>query len=107
MSQHIPTVTEDDVERLLRRDYPPEAHDEIRQQLITVTIPERLRVIAACFKNANGDLARLESQLRYANGYWRETITEAEYPKIKKASRYTKDEIHERQKKQYLEWFGR
>ena len=69
MSQYIPTVTEDDVERLLRRDYPPEAHDEIRRQLVTVTVPERLRVIAACFKNANGDPARLEAQLQTANGY--------------------------------------
>ena len=105
MSQYTPTVTDEDVERLLKRDYLHETHDEIRSLFISVTIRERLRVIAACLKNAGGDLELLKAQLSTANGYWRETISEAEYPRVKKASRYTETEIHDKQREQYLSWF--
>ena len=105
MSQYTPTVTEEDVERLLKRDYLRETHDEIRSLFISVTIRERLRVIAACLKNAGGDVEHFKAQLSTANGYWRETISEAEYPRVKKASRYTEAEIHDKQREQYLRWF--
>ena len=105
MSQYTPSVSEEDVERLLGRDYPQDSHDEIRSLFISVTVRERLRVIAACLKNAGGDLERLKTQLSTANGYWRETISEAEYPRVKKASRYTEAEIHDKQREQYLRWF--
>ena len=107
MSKFVPSVNEADVERLLNRDYPSETHDELTQLFASVTVGERLRVIVACLKNGDGEPGRLEAQLSSANGYWRETISEAEYPKIEKGARLTKDEIHEKQKRQYLEWFNR
>jgi hypothetical protein len=106
MSQYIPQVTDEDIERLISRDFPPETHDEIWQLTASVTVHERLRVIAACLKNANGRIKLLRGELYNADGYWREAISEAEYPKIKKASRYSDAEIHEKQKQQYLKWFN-
>ena len=107
MSQYAAEVSVEDVERLLCRDYPAEAHDDLRNQFSSVTVRERLRVIAACLKNAGGDVERLKSELSSANGYWRDVISDAEYPRVKKASKYSKAEIHEKQKRQYLDWFNR
>ena len=106
MTQYIPEVSEKDIDRLIARNYKSEDHDEIRKLLPDVTVRERLRVIAACLKIGGGDLTKLKGELLNANGYWREIISEAEYPKIKKASKYSKSEIHEKQKQQYLKWFN-
>lgn len=106
MTQYIPEVSEKDIDRLIARDYQPDKQDEIRQLLLGVTVGGKLRVIAACLKNGGGNFAKLKSELLNANGYWREIISEAEYPKIKKASKYSETEIHEKQKEQYLKWFN-
>ena len=107
MTQYIPEVSENDIDRLIARDYKSEELDEIRQLLLDVTARERLRVIAACLKIGDGDFSKLKGELLNADGYWREIITEAEYPKIKKASKYSKSEIHEKQKQHYLKWFNK
>ena len=52
MEQFIPVVTEDDVERILNREYHSELHDGIRVLISKVTIHEKTRVVVACFKNA-------------------------------------------------------
>ena len=106
MAQYIPEVTEKDIDRLIARDYRSEEHNEIQRLLPSVTVRERLRVIAACLKIGGGNFSKLKGELLNADGYWREIITEAEYPKIKKARKYIETEIHEKQKQQYLKWFN-
>jgi hypothetical protein len=78
--QPTPSVTEADVERIVRRDYPANVAGEILELIATVSVREKPRVMVACLKIANGDLDRLRANLSDASGYYRELLGEAEYP---------------------------
>ena len=72
---------------------------------------ENPRVILACLKTANGDFSKLKAQLADADGWWREIISEAEYPnytrkmfRIDRLSADEKERIIEKDKSQYLQW---
>jgi hypothetical protein len=111
MAQYIPSVSEVDIERVVRRDYPPEIQGAIHEMIRGVEVREKPRVILACLKNANGDLQKLKGELTNAGGYWREIIGEAEYPnytkKMFRADRLSAEErerIIEKDKTQYLQW---
>jgi hypothetical protein len=111
MEQYIPSVTDDDIERVVRRDYPAETQGAIHELIRGVDVREKPRVILACLKNGRGDIQKLKGELTNAEGYYREIIGEAEYPNyIKKMFRMDKlsaDEqkrIIEKDKAQYLKW---
>ena len=57
--QPTPSVTEADVERIVRRDYPANVAGEILELIATVSVREKPRVVLACLKIASGDLNRL------------------------------------------------
>ena len=112
MPQFVPDVTEADVERIVRRDYPPEVQDSVREMIRGVTVREQPRVILACLKNARGDLKHLEGDLANASGWYREIISDAEYPNYTKVmfriDRLPPEEVEriiEKDKAQYLKWF--
>ena len=107
MSQFIPEITEEDITRILERDFPAGSHSEIREAFNKVQTQEKLRVIAACLKNSNRDIGRLLNELENANGFWREIISEAEYPKVRKARNMTEQQISEKRRLQYEQWFGK
>jgi hypothetical protein len=114
MAQYVPDVTDADVERIVRRDHPPESHGAIHAMIRGVEVREKPRVILACLKNAHGDFRRLKSELAQAGGYYREIIAEAEYPnytkkmfRIENLSAEEKERIIEKDKAQYLEWLRR
>ena len=107
MGQYIPKVSPNDIERIIVRDFPPESHDEIRLTIKQINPHEKNRVIVACLKNSKGNLERLINEFENAEGYWREIISEVEYPKIKKAWNLTKDQINDKMKEQYLKWFNK
>ncbi len=69
--QPTPSVTEADVERIVRRDYPANVAGEILELIATVSVREKPRVVLACLKIANGDLDRLRANLSDASGYYR------------------------------------
>lgn len=109
--QYTPDVTEADVERIIRRDYPAEAHDTIREMVRGVTVREKPRVILSCLKNAKGDLQKLKGELTNADGWYREIISEAEYPnytkvmfRIDRLPPGEEERIIEKDKAQYLKW---
>ena len=77
--QYVPNVTEDDIERIVRREYPPEIQVTIRDLIRDVEV-WKTRVILACLKNAKGDFRKLKGELAQASGYYREIIGDAEYP---------------------------
>ena len=113
-SQPTPTVTEDDVIRIVRRDYPAGLVDEILALIAAVEVREKARVVLGCLKIANGDLDRLRRELKDASGYYREILGEAEYPlATKRWSRiesFSDDEvraIYEKDWRQYSEWLAR
>jgi hypothetical protein len=112
--QPTPSVNETDVERVLRRDYPTNLVDEIFALIATVEVREKPRVVLACLKIADGNVDRLRSELANASGYYREILSEAEYPlATKRWSRIEslpEDEvraIYEKDWRQYSEWLTR
>lgn len=114
MSQYHPSVSDQDVERIVRRDYPDELHSAIRQLIQAVEVREKPRVVLACLKVANRSFPMLKAQLADAAGWWREIISEAEYPnytkkmfRIERLSADEQERIIERDKNQYLQWLHR
>ena len=114
VAQYVPSVTESDIERIVRRDYPSELHAVIHEMIRGTEVREKPRVIMACLKNANGNLERLRGDLTNASGWWREIIGEAEYPnytkkmfRIDRLSAEERARIVEKDKAQYLAWLHR
>lgn len=114
MNQFHPEVSEQDVERVLVRDYPVEHQQELREMIQSIQVIEKPRVILACMKQAGGDVQKLKGNLNEASGYYREIISEAEYPfytkkmfRIDKLTQLEQADIIEKDKKQYLSWFNR
>ena len=91
MDQFVPEVSREDIERILKRDFPVEVRDELREMIEQIDVIEKNRVILACMKNAAGDVRKLKNNLGEAEGYYREIIGEAEYPNyLKKMFRIDK-----------------
>lgn len=113
MAQYVPTVSESDIERLVRRDYPSDVHAAIHEMIRGVEVREKARVIVACLKNGRGDFQKLKGELANASGWWREIIAEAEYPnytkkmfRIDRLSAEEQERIIEKDKNQYLAWLN-
>ncbi len=114
MDQFIPQVTQEDIERVLQRDFSAEHWREIREMIQKVRVREKDRVMLACMKVAAGDVQKLKRNLNEAAGYYREIVGEAEYPfyvkkifRIDKLNEKEKADIVEKDKKQYLDWLNR
>ena len=114
MEQFIPQVSEADVERVLERDVPVDAHEQMREVIKRLEVREKARVVLACLKNSAGDLEKLKRDLAEAAGYYREHIGEAEYPNyikkmfhIDKLSEAEVSAIYEKDKNQYVAWLHR
>ena len=104
----------EDVERVVRREYPPEVVVEIFRQVALVEVREKPRVVLACLKVAKGDHCRLQRKLEDAPGYYRELISDAEYPRATKGwsrmrelSEQERASLYERDWNQYVAWLGR
>lgn len=100
--------------RIVRRDYPADAEAGILELIATVDVREKPRVVLACLKIANGNLDRLRGELAAASGYYREILSEAEYPLATK--RWSRIEslpesevraIYDKDWRQYSEWLAR
>lgn len=111
MDQFTPTVSESDVERVIKRDLPPERQEEIRTIIRDLEVREKPRVVLACIKSSGGDIQKLKGNLANASGWYREIISEAEYPnwtkkmfRLDKLSDAEQSEIIEKDKSQYLAW---
>lgn len=114
MDQFTPQVNQEDVERVLQRDFPAEHWQELREIIQRVQVREKDRVMLACMKAAGGDVQKLKGNLNEAEGYYREIIGEAEYPfyvkkmfRMDKLTEQEKADIIEKDKKQYLDWLKR
>lgn len=111
MAQFVPTVSESDIERVIRRDYPSDVHAAIHEMIRGIEVREKARVIVACLKNGAGNFQKLKGELTNADGWWREIISEAEYPaytkkmfRIDRLSAIEQERIIEKDKNQYLTW---
>ncbi len=111
---HHPELDEDDLERILRRDYPEGDLPEIRRWIAPIELREKTRVIVACLKIAEGSTERLRGELRQATGQWREKLAQAEYPTVtrrwralQKAPVSERQAAYDRDWEQYFEWLAR
>ena len=111
MDQYVPDVSEEDIARIVARDFVPDVHAAIHEMIREVEVREKTRVVLASLKNSKGNVERLKGDLANASGYYREIISEAEYPNytkkwfhIDKLSQQEKERIIEKDKAQYLQW---
>jgi hypothetical protein len=114
MEQPTPSVTNRDVERIVRRDFPANLAGEILELIAAVEVREKPRVVLACLKIASGDLDRLRANLSSASGYYRELLSEAEYPlatkrwsRIQSLPEAEVRAIYDKDWQQYSEWLTR
>ena len=115
-TQAAPSVDAGDVGRVVTRDFPEEAHDEvlaILEQFGAEQEGDSARVLLAALKLANGDVDRLISQIAAAITDWRDVVAAAEYPGYVRVRSPTDLSIEERRKiisadwNQYHDWLGR
>jgi len=117
-SQPHPDVTQADLERIVRRDFPADRESEVLAMLNEYGHEEwqreRERVRAAILKLAAGSLEQLRVQVEAAKADYREVLGPAEYPGYGKhwfrMDRLSGDErgrIIDADWKQYQDWFSR
>jgi hypothetical protein len=113
VAQYVPEgVTDADIERIIARDYAPDKHAEIRELIRGVEVREKPRVMLACLKNGRGDFGKLKGEIVNASGWYREILSEAEYPNytkkmFRKLSSEEEERLFEADKAQYLKWLSR
>lgn len=117
-NQHVPQVTAADVERVVRRDYPPDRIQEAFR-LVEEYGKERWhrevdRVRIAALRLADGDLNELRRAIGTANQDYRDVIAPAEYPnylaKVMRMGEHSEsalEEIIAEDRKQYEDWLTR
>jgi len=116
--QPIPSVTEVDVERIARRDFPPDMIDEVLAVLLEYGTEawerEVPRVRLAVLKLADGDLERLRFHMGVARLDYRDVLAPAEYPgylrRVSPAGNLPETEIQriiDGDWKQYQAWLKR
>jgi hypothetical protein len=117
-SQPVPEVSRADVQRVVRRDFPPDREVEVFALLDEYGKegwhPERDRVHLAALKLAVGSIERLRSQIEVAKTDYRDVIAVAEYPGyMKRCSQIEGVPPDEQQRiidadwRQYHEWLAK
>lgn len=115
MEQPTPTVTRADVERVVRRDFPPEQFDSVMSVLAEYGGEswhrELHRVQLAVLKLAAGSLDDLRREIETAKRDYRDVLAYAEYPAyMKKTFRVSQLPADEQRKiidedwRQYETW---
>jgi len=94
---HIPRITQEDVARIVARDFPESNHPTAWTELNRYTGNDTLRVRLAALKRANGNLKTLAKQIDAALEDYRDLLVAAEYPTKSNAENW----------QQYETWFER
>lgn len=107
MSDYTPTVSQADLDRIIRRDYPHHPETEIWEILHRYGHSEAHRIYAAALKEGDGDLSKLERAIELANLDYRDLLMAAEYPNQAEQgySASTSPETIEADRSQYSDWF--
>jgi hypothetical protein len=117
-SQPIPRVTEQDVARIVRRDFAENQSDAVMRVLNAFGAARseggRGRVHLAALKLANGNLDALKAQIEIAREDYRDVLAPAEYSEYSERPFQVRDlPVGEQQRiiandwKQYEEWLRR
>ena len=116
--QPTPTVSDHDVERVVRRDFAPEKVPDVLRILEAYGMEdferEPARVRLAALKEARGDLDRLRQQVSWAKMDFRDVLSAAEYPlatrkwtRMEKMTEAERQTIYDADWRQYEEWLVR
>lgn len=84
MNDHVPQVTDEDVRRIVQRDYHPAVRPIIYRRLEEYDLMEKHRVRLAILKLSQGDLYELDRQLSVAMNDLRDVLCAAEQPRFAK-----------------------
>lgn len=119
LQQLVPDVTDDDVFRIVRRDFPRNVDSAILvlgEYGTESSHREHTRVRMAALKLAEGNLEALKQAVRAAKQDFRDIVAAAEYPSYSRAQRQTGSDGFSRKEKQriiaadwsqYQEWLRR
>ena len=114
--QPHPQLTRDDVERIIRRDFPRDFGDafELLSNYSNDVAAVEARVRMACLKFSNGNLERLRQGVEIAQMDSRDVLVVAEYPEYHKRVEFRSElreteiqAIIDRDWKQYQDWLKR
>lgn len=118
--QPVPEVTEQDVLRIARRDFPPEQLDGVFEVLSRYGAAgwerECDRVRLAALKLAAGNLDKLETMIKMAGRDYRDILAAAEYPAefrawgasaMKRMSQKEQQQTIDADWEQYQAWFSK
>lgn len=117
-SQPVPNVSDADVARIVRRDFPPTAVDDAMSVVEAYGREawerEPARVRLAALKLANGDVSELRRHITVAKTDYRDVLAAAEYPAaVRQWLPTNKQPPNDEQKtfdadwEQYRRWFER
>ena len=113
MQQPTPIVTSEDVDRILKRDFPPDEQELLRSLVEDLDVRETARVVLACLKVAGGDLSRARKALVDAAIDWRDVVVSAEYPnyarmmtRVDDLSPKDRQRVYEKDWQQYSTWLN-
>jgi hypothetical protein len=118
VSQPTPNITRADVERIVRRDFPPDQFqavvgilDEYGREDFHL---EADRVHLAVLKLSSGSMDALRRHIEWAKSDWRDVLGPAEYPaytkkmfRIDRLSDEEQRQIIERDWQQYENWLSK
>jgi hypothetical protein len=116
--QPIPTVTAEDLERLVRRDFPPDEYDSVMTLLNEYGTEnwhrEKLRVHLAILRLVEGHFEQLRAHVDMAKHDYRDVLAYAEYPNYMREvppsemiDDSTREEIIKRDWRQHQEWLNK
>ncbi len=108
MPNHVPTVKESDIARIIQRDYGSYDSHEV-WAILKDYRQQSYRVYSAALKQGNGDLDTLRKMIDRANRDFRDLLGSAEYPEQMRRgfnSGYDPD-VATRDEQQYQDWFNR
>jgi hypothetical protein len=114
VNQPTPKVTQEDVLRIVRRDFSESRFTEVMATLGRYENPNPYRVMLAALKLADGKIDKLRRQIDSAKIDFRDVIAAAEYPgyadnwsRINKMAPQEKQKIIGQDWQQYQEWLNR
>lgn len=114
MRQPVPLVDQDDVKRIIQRDFPEDAQEAVQVILSKYEHKEEYRVQVAALKNSNGDIEILKQQIDSANCDYRDLLSNAEYPayskqwsRMESASDEERNKVIQADWEQYQTWLNK
>jgi hypothetical protein len=121
MHQSVPIITESDIKRLIRREFPQPLHAEVEDLLETYNSASgdggKYRVSASILKLSKGDIESIKKYILKANNDFRDVLAPAEYTNLWKLefgwklgfelSEERKRELYTKDWEQYEAWLNK